>query len=337
MYIWPRLKTLVASLMRCCTWPCTERGEVPRAWSTPMSFSSILASSLSASCESSRPLVSSRWLRFFHSTSGSCRMVESTLSRASRWLRSCSRASSETRWKAPSTPHMPIACTRFCVSRKGTCSGVARLRPWSNRQAKSTCISDPEVELIRMFSRCRSPSPTAKPIIDMTAHDRVKASRASNQRDGSPNCSISQRWRTGGSSAIRDWMRPASSARRLWAGTAIAAAWRLHHVGHPLDETALLVNWRHRIALHSEPPPTAVGRLAEQAVDGRHEVHHAGVLAQIRAHHVHVVLPRLNPGRVVGEGRGWRAAGAGRLGGGQVGVDRNDERLAGQLVQLREA
>mmetsp|Transcript_49366 Transcript_49366/g.159999 ORF Transcript_49366/g.159999 Transcript_49366/m.159999 type:complete len:217 (-) Transcript_49366:892-1542(-) len=205
---------LVASLIRCCTCPCTDSGIVPCACSTPRSLRSILASSFSASSELLRPLASSLALRRRHSTSGSCRIVESTLSSASRFSRSCSSASSETRWKTPSAPDMPIACTRFCVRRKGTCSGVARLRPWSKRHAKSTCMIEPLVEWMRMFSRCRSPSPTAKPIIDMSAIERVKASRASNHEDGSQNFSTNQYCSTGGSSPISCRISSARPCRR---------------------------------------------------------------------------------------------------------------------------
>jgi hypothetical protein len=118
------------------------------------------------------------------------------------------------------------------------------------------------------------------------------------------------------------------------------------------------------VAPHPQPPPSALRRLAQQSVDSRHEIHHAGVLAEVvlglaqervtlavgalddhllgplqRAHHVDVVLPQLDPGRVVREGRRSRrhSAGTGRLCGGQVGVDWDDEGQAGQLVQLREA
>ena len=54
-----------------------------------------------------------------------------------------------------------------------------------------------------------------------------------------------------------------------------------HHVGHPLNQAALLVEWRHRVALHGKPAAAAVGRLVQQPVDGRHELHHARVLAQV--------------------------------------------------------
>eukprot|EP00965_Chrysotila_dentata_P044172 1468078-Pleurochrysis_carterae.AAC.1 len=69
-----------------------------------------------------------------------------------------------------------MACVRFCVNRNGTRSGVARLRPWSKRHAKSTCISDPVVASIKMFSRCRSPS--LRRIGAATRHARLSKSTA---------------------------------------------------------------------------------------------------------------------------------------------------------------
>lgn len=47
----------------------------------------------------------------------------------------------------------------FGVRRKGTISGLARLRPLSNRQSKSQLMFSALLVSIRIFSVCRSPSP----------------------------------------------------------------------------------------------------------------------------------------------------------------------------------
>ena len=120
-----------------------------------------------------------------------------------------------------------MVCRMFCVRRKGTRSGVSRLSPWSKRQPKSTCMTEPVVLSTRMFSRWRSPSPTAMPIMDMTALERVKARRASNQADGARNVSTSHRCITGGSSSMSPCTRATSASTRRSLGSARAAAWRV--------------------------------------------------------------------------------------------------------------
>ena len=62
-------------------------------------------------------------------TSGSWRSVERMVRTVSLLTRSWASVSSHTRRKTPSGPHTPNVWIRFCVRRKGTFSGVSRLRP----------------------------------------------------------------------------------------------------------------------------------------------------------------------------------------------------------------
>eukprot|EP00965_Chrysotila_dentata_P154742 5112967-Pleurochrysis_carterae.AAC.1 len=128
---------------------------------------------------------------------------------------------------------------------------------------------------------------------------------------------------------------------------------QLQHVGHPLDKAALLVERRDRVAAHAEPAAAAVDALVEQPIDRGHHVHHARVLAQVvlglaqkdvaaavgapdddllgplqRSHHLDAVLPAVDARRLRREGRVALPQRLRRLGGGQVGVDRHDEREA---------
>ena len=53
------------------------------------------------------------------------------------------RVISAARLKVPSTPLTPKQSTTFCVSLKGTRSGISSTSPRSNRQPKSTCSVSP--------------------------------------------------------------------------------------------------------------------------------------------------------------------------------------------------
>ena len=88
-------------------------------------------------------------------------------------------------------------------------------------------VTEPVVLSTRMFSRWRSPSPTAIPIMDMTPLERVKARRASNQAEGARKVSTSHRCITGGSSSMSACTSATSAATRRSLGCAMAAAWRV--------------------------------------------------------------------------------------------------------------
>ena len=113
------------------------------------------------------------------------------------FLRRTLCTTSQLRWNTPFSLKIPKASMMFWVRRKGTISGIFSFAPFSKMQSKSTWVTSPVCEWMRILSPWRSPNPMTYPIIDQIAVDFTKFVFASYQISGEGKCSESHWPNTG--------------------------------------------------------------------------------------------------------------------------------------------